>query len=123
MLDLRDGRVGDQPLEGKYAFQPFVVVYDIYIIDFVHIFRLLAHFVNTLRHTPVLVDHDHFRTHQTTGGIFIIFQQVDDVAGLFDVFNVRKDLFLCIFVQLTHQVYRVVGFHIVDEAFGDQFVG
>ena len=123
MFDLGNGRVGDQPLERENTFQAFVVVYHIYIIDLVHVFGLLTHFLDTLGHTPILVDHDHFRTHQTTGSVFVVFQQVDDIARLLHVFDVRKDLFLGVFVQFTHQVYGVVGLHIVDEAFGDQFVG
>ena len=106
----------------EHSAQAFVVVYYVYIIDFIHVFGLLAHLVDTLGHTPILVHHDHFGTHQTAGGIFVVFQQVDDIARLLNVFDVRKNLFLGIFVQLTHQVYSVVGLHVVHEAFGNQFV-
>ena len=83
---------------------------------------MLAHFVDTFGHTPIFVHHDHFGPHQTTGGVFVVFQQVDDITRLLYVFDVRKNFFLGIFVQLTHQVYSVVGLHIVHEAFGNQFV-
>ena len=99
--------------------QTFVVVNDIYIIDFVQLFRLLTHLFQTFGHTPVLVDEYHFRTHQTTGGIFVVFQQVDNVTCLFNVLDVRKNLFLLIFIEFTHQVYGIVRIHVVNEAFGD----
>ena len=39
-----------------------------------------AHFLQALRHTPVFIDSHHFRTHQTTGSVFIIFQQVNEMC-------------------------------------------
>ena len=122
MLDLRDGRISDQLLQGEDSAKALIIVNYIDVIDLIHVFSLLAHLVDTFGHTPILVHHDHFGTHQSTGSVFIVFQEVDDVARLFYVFDVRKNLFLGIFVQLTHQVYSVVGLHIVHEAFGNQFV-
>ena len=36
---------------------------DIYIINLVQFFRLLAHLFQAFGHTPVLIDKHHFRTH------------------------------------------------------------
>ena len=55
----------------------------------VEILGLHPHLLNTLRHAPVLVDNDHFRTHQTAGGVLVIFKEVYNVTGLFDVVNMR----------------------------------
>ena len=82
------GRAGDHFLQREHTAQPLVIVYYIYIIDFVHIFRLDAHFLQTFGHTPVFVYDYHFGTHQSTGSVFVIFQQIDNVSGLFYVFNV-----------------------------------
>ena len=48
---------------------------------------------------------------------------VDDVARLLNVFYVRQDFLLLVLVQVTHQVYRVVGVHVVHEALGNGFRG
>ena len=122
MFDFRDRRVGDQFLERKNASQALVIIHYIDIIDFVHILRLLAHLIDTFGHTPILVHHNHLGTHQTTGSIFVILQQVDDISSLLDVLDVRKNFFLRIFVQLTHQVNRIIGIHVVYKAFGDELV-
>ncbi len=45
-------------------------------------------------HTPVFVDNQHLGAHQTSGGVFVIFQQVDDVAGLFNVVYELAAVFL-----------------------------
>ena len=111
----------DHLFQWKYSAKAFIIIYYIYIVDIVEFFGLLAHLFQTFGHTPVFVDGYHFRTHQTTGSIFIILQQVDNVSCLLDVFNVRKYFFLFILIQFTHQVYCVVRIHIVNEAFGNSF--
>ena len=116
-----DRRGGDHLLEREDSPQAFIVVNDIYIIYFVQFFGLLAHFLQTLGHTPVLVHDYHFGAHQTTGGVFVIFQEVHDVSCLFDVFDVRKNFFLLVFVEVTHQVYGIIRVHVVHKALGDCF--
>ena len=123
MLDLGDGWVGNQFLQGEHAFQALVVVHYIYIIDLAHLLRLLAHLVDTFGHTPILVHHDHLGTHQTAGGVLVVFQQVHDITGLLYVLDMRKDLLLGILVQLTHQVNGIIRFHVIDETLGDKLIG
>jgi CBS domain-containing protein len=88
VFHLGNRRTGNHLFQWEYTAQTFIVVYHIYIIYLVHFFCLQSHFAQAFGHTPVLVHNHHFRTHQTTGGVFVVFQQVDDVACLFDVFNV-----------------------------------
>ncbi len=121
MLHLGDRRRGYHFLQREYTLQPFVIVNDIYVVDFVQLFGLQAHFFQAFRHTPVLVDGYHFRTHQTTGGVFIVLQEVNDVSGLFYIFNVRKYFFLFLFVEFTHQVYGIVRVHIIHKPLGNGF--
>ena len=40
---------------------------------------------------------------------------------MFDVLDVRKNLFLFVLVQFTHQVYGVVRIHIIHKPLGDCF--
>ena len=122
MLDLRDRGIGDHLLQRQDTAQSFVVIYYINIIDLTDLLGLLAHLFNTFGHTPILVHHDHLRTHQTTGGILIVFQQIDNITGLLYVFDVRKDLFLRVLIQFTHQIYRIIRIHVIDESLGDQLV-
>ena len=101
--------------------QPFVIVNDIYVVDFVQLFGLQAHLFQAFRHTPVLVDGYHFRTHQTTGGIFIVLQEVYDVSGLLYILNMRQYLFFFLLVEVTHQVYGIVRIHIIHKPLGNGF--
>ena len=55
--------------------------------------------------------------------VFVILQQVHDVACLFDVLDVREDLFLLVLVEAAHQVHGVVRVHVVHELLGDGFRG
>ena len=123
VFHLGNRRTGNHLFQREYTAQTFIVVYHIYIIYLVHFFCLQSHFAQAFGHTPVLVHNHHFRTHQTTGGVFVVFQQVDDVACLFDVFNVRKHLFLLVLVHFTDDVYGIVRIHVVDKALGDGFRG
>ena len=122
MLDLGDGGIGDHLLQGQHAAQSIIVIHHIDIIDLADLLGLLTHLLDTFGHTPILVHHDHLRTHQTTGGILVVFQQIDNVTGLLHVFDVRKNLLLRVLVQLTHQIYRVIRIHVIDEPFGDQLI-
>ena len=114
-------RGGNHLFQWKHSLQAVFVVDDIDIIDLIQLLSLLAHLFQALRHTPVLVYDHHFSTHQTTGGVFVVLQQVYDVSCLFDVFNVRKNFFLFLFIQLTHQVYGIIRIHVVHKAFGNGF--
>lgn len=38
-----------------------------------------------------------------------------------DVFDVRKNFFLLVFVEVTHQVYGIIRVHVVHKALGDCF--
>ena len=122
VLDLRYRRIGDQSLERKHASEALIVVDHVNVVDFVHLLSLFPHLVDTFGHAPVLVDNDHLGTHQTTGGVFVVFQQVNDIAGLLNILDMRKDFLLRILVELTHQVDGVVGFHVIDEPFRDQLI-
>ena len=121
VLYLRGRRVGNHLFQREYAAQLVVVVDHIHIVYFVHVFGLAAHLFYALGHTPILVYDDHFGTHETTGRVLVIFQQVDDVSGLFHVVDVGKHLFLCIFVEVAYEVYRIIGFEVVDVFLGDGF--
>lgn len=79
--------------------------------------------VDTFGHTPILVHHDHLGTHQTAGGVLVVFQQVHDITSLLYVLDMRKDLLLGILVQLTHQVNGIIRFHVIDETLGDKLIG
>ena len=77
--------VGDKLFEREGAAQAVVVVNHIHVVDLVHILGLHPELLDAFGHAPVFVDHEHFRTHQTAGGVLVVFQQVDDVAGLVNV--------------------------------------
>ena len=115
MIDLRDGRISDQLLQGEDSAKALIIVNYIDVIDLIHVFSLLAHLFDTFGHTPILVHHDHLGTHQTTGGVLVVFQQVHDITGLLYVLDMRKELLLGILVQLTHQVNGIIRFHVIDE--------
>ena len=121
VLDLRNRRAGNHFLERKYPAQPFVVVHHVHIIDLIHFFCLDTHFAKTFGHTPVFVNDHHFRTHETAGRIFVVFQQVNNVTGLFDVLNVRKYFLLFVFVHFPDDVYGIVRIHVVYKTFGNGF--
>lgn len=94
--------------------QPLLVVHHKHVIYIVHILGLLAHLLDALRHRPVFVDHDHLRAHQAAGGVLVILHQVDDVAGLLHVVELRQYLLLVLLVELLNQVHGVVRLHVVD---------
>ena len=119
MLYLGDRRGSYHFLQWEYPLQTVFVIDDVYVVNFIQLFSLQAHFLQALRHTPVFIDSHHFRTHQTTGSVFIIFQQVNDVTGLFYIFDVRKYFLLLVFIEFAHQVYGIVRVHIIHETFGN----
>ena len=121
VLHLWYGRGGNHLFQREHSLQAVFIVNDVDVVNFIQLFSLLAHLFQTFRHTPVLIHDYHFRTHQTTGGVFIVLQQVYDVSCLFNVFNVWENFFLFLFIQLTHQVYSVVCVHVVHEALGNGF--
>ena len=53
--------------------QAFFIVHYIDVVNFVHFLGLDTHLTEAFRHTPVFLHNDHFRTHETTGSIFVIF--------------------------------------------------
>ena len=61
----------------------------------------------------------HSGMHQAAGGIFIVLEQIDDVAGLFHIVDVRQDLVAVFLVELLDYVYGIVGVEMVDELLGD----
>ena len=80
---------------------------------------MLAHLPQALRHTPVLIHYHHLSTHQTAGGILIIFQQVNDVACLVNVINLFQHFLLLLVIHVTDNLHSIVGIHVIDESFGD----
>ena len=104
----------DQFLERESAAQTILVIHHIYIIDLIHILGLHPHLLDAFRHTPVLVDHDHFRTHKTAGGVFVIFEKVDDVTGLFYVVNVAQDLVAFFLVEFLNDIHGIVRVEMFD---------
>lgn len=114
MLDFRYRGVCEHHLQRQRAAQAVVVVDNVDIIDFVHVFGLQAHLLDTLGHRPVFVDHNHLGAHQAAGGVLVIFQQVYDVAGLLNVVDVRYDFVALFFVELLYQVNGVVGVEVVN---------
>ena len=116
VLDARDTGARDHLLQRQDTFQLLIVINNIDVVDFIHLLGLLTHFVDTLRHTPVFIDGNHLRTHQTTGGILVVLQQIDDITRLLDILDVRKDFFLPVLVQLTHEVHGIIRLHVVHEA-------
>ena len=101
--------------------EPFIIVNYVNIVDFVHVFSLYSHFPETLWHTPVLFYDNHFCTHESTGCIFVVFQKIDDISGLFNIFNMRKNFFLLVFVHFADDVNGIVRIHVVNKTFGDSF--
>ena len=75
----------DHLLQGEDAAKLIVVVDDIDVVYFVHFLGLHAHLLDTFGHRPVFVDDYHLGAHKSAGGVFVVLQEVDDVAGLFDV--------------------------------------
>ena len=73
-----------------------------------HFFGLAAHFAHAAADGPVLVDLHHFGGHEGSGGAFGVGQQVGQVLGVLDVFDVLKDLALLFFRQVGHEVGGVV---------------
>ena len=100
MLDFRHRGVGEHHLQWQRAAQAVVVVDNVDIVYFVHVFGLQAHLFDTLGHRPVFVDHNHLGAHQAAGGVLVILQQVYDVAGLLYVVDVRYDFVALLFVEL-----------------------
>ena len=49
MLDLRDGRISDQLLQGEDSAKALIIVNYIDVIDLIHVFSLFAHLVDTAR--------------------------------------------------------------------------
>ena len=123
VLHLGDAGAGNHLLQREEALQALLVVDDIDVVDIVHVLGLLAHLAQALGHGPVLVDDNHFRTHQTAGGVLVVLQQVNDVARLFDVLDVRKHLFLLFLVEVTDDIDGIVGIHGIDELAGDGLRG
>ena len=119
VLHLRDRGRGNHLLEWKDALQTFFVIDHIDVVDFVELLGLHAHLLEALGHTPVLVDGHHLGAHQSAGGVFVVLQQVHDVASLLNVLDVREHLLLLVLVELAHQVNGIVGVHIIHEALGD----
>ena len=122
ILDFGDRGVGDEFLQREGAAQSVVVVDDIDVIDLVHVLGLHPELFDALGHRPVLVDHKHLGTHQTTGGVLVIFEKVDDVARLLHVVDVGDHLVAVLLVKVLDEVNRVVGVEMVDIQTGD-FLG
>ena len=80
-----------------------------------------AHFPQTGKNRPVLVNHDQFLCHQTTCRVFVVVQQIYDIPGLFQVFHMRKHFVLLFIRHAGNQVRRVIRIHVVDESAGNDF--
>ncbi len=108
MLYLRHIRMGYELFERERASQTVFIVHNVDIIDLVHILGLHPHLPDTFRHTPILVNHDHLRTHESAGCVLVIFQEVYDVTGLFHIVYVGKNLVAVFLVKFLNDVYRVI---------------
>ncbi len=114
--------MGDEFLQREGAAQAVVVVDHIDVIDLVHVLGLHPELLDALGHRPVLVDHQHLGAHQTAGGVLVIFEQVDDVAGLLHIVDVGQHLVAVLLVEVLYEVDGVVGVEMVDIEAGD-FLG
>ena len=121
MLYLRSRGVGNHFFQREYPAQFVVIVYHIHIIYLVHVFGLAPHFLHTLGHAPVFVYDNHFGSHETASRVFVVFQEVDYVAGLFGIVDMGEYLLLRFFIEVSYQVYGIVGIEVVDILFGDGF--
>ena len=101
-------------LEGECAPQTVVVVDYIYIVYLVHILGLQAHLLDALGHRPVLVHHYHLGAHEAAGGVFVVFEKIDDIAGLLHVIDVAEDFVAFLLVELLYEVDGIVGIEVVD---------
>ena len=95
-------------LQREHAFQAILVIDHIHVVYFVHVLGLHAHLLHALGHTPVLVHDNHFGAHQATGSVVVILQQVDDVAGLLHVVDVRDYVVAVLLVEFLYKVNGIV---------------
>ena len=119
MLDFGNGRVGDKFLQWQYAAQTVVIVHHIYVVNLIDILCLHPHLLDAFGHTPVLVYHNHLGAHETTGGIFVVFQKVDDVASLFHIVDVRQDFITVLLIEFLDYIHSIVGVEVVDKLLGN----
>ena len=123
MLHLYHRRACYHLFQREDSTQTLIVVHHIYIINIIKVLGLTAHLFQTLGHTPIFVHDDHFGTHKTTGSILVILQEVYNVARLFNILDVRENLFLLILVHVTDNLDSVVSIHVIYETFGDNLGG
>ena len=121
MAYFADRGVCNQCFEWQNAAQFVVIVHDIYVVNLVHVLGLHAHLLYAFGHRPVFVDHDHLRAHQTAGGVLVIFEEVDDVAGLLHVVDMREDFVAVVLVELLYKVNGLVGFEVVNHLLSNFF--
>ena len=99
---------------GQRATQAVVVVDNIYVVYLVHILGPKAHLLDALGHRPVFVDNNHLGAHKTTGCVFVVFEKVDNIAGLLNVVDMRNNLVALFFVELLNKVYSIVSIKVID---------
>ena len=114
MLYFRHRGVGDHLLQREHALEAMVVIDNIYIVDFVHILGLHTHLFKALGHTPVLVHDNHLRAHKSAGSVIVIFQEVDDVAGLLHVVDVRNHLIAILLIKVLDKVNGIIGVEVLE---------
>ncbi len=106
--------MGYKLLEREHAFQLRIVVDNVDVVYLVHVLGLHSHLLDGLGHRPVFVNDNHLRAHKAAGGVFVVFQEVDDVAGLLYVVDVREDFVALVFVEGLDEVHGVVRVEVVD---------
>ena len=123
VLHLGNAGAGYHFLQREEALQTFLVINDIDVVDVVHILSLLTHLAQAFGHRPVFVDDNHFRTHDTAGGILVVLEKVYNIAGLLDILNMSEHFLLLLLVEVTDNLNSIIGVHRIDELAGDGLRG
>ena len=77
-----------------------------------------THLLDAFGHTPVFVDYNHLGAHQTSGGVLVILEQVDDVTCLLYVVDMAENLVALVGIEFLNNIYSIVGVEVFN-LFGD----
>ena len=106
--------MGYEGLERKDTAKAVIIVDHVDVIDLIHFLGLHSHFLDALGHAPVFVDHDHLGAHEAAGGVFAVFEQVDDVACLLHVVDMAYDFITVLLVEFLNHIHGIVGIEVVE---------
>mgnify|MGYP000310962284 CR=1 FL=1 len=77
--------------------------------------RLLSHLPDAGGNSPVLIDTDELLGHQSSRGVLVVTQQVDDIPCLVHVLDVQEDLLFFLFIEIPYDIGSIIRIHMVDE--------